>query len=82
MQQPQYNQNLEGNWCWPLSLRESERSGPSSLQYVLLRVEGKKIQTLNVLFLIYSCVKAEAFITFIQSYKNVQQVYVGFSYIL
>lgn len=43
---------------------------------------GKKIQALNVLFLIYSCVTAETFITFIQSYKNVQQVYVGFSYIL
>lgn len=43
---------------------------------------GEKIQTLNVLFLIYSCVKAETFITFIQSYKNLQQVYVGFSYIL
>lgn len=39
MQQPQYNQKLEGNWCWPPSLSKSERSGPNSLQRAVHRAE-------------------------------------------
>lgn len=41
MQQPQYDQNSEGNWCWPPSLRKSGRSRPSSLQFGLQRARKK-----------------------------------------